>query len=186
MTAQDYFDKEVIKTRRAAKAAIKEIIDLPRNKVKEAGHAMNNAVFKSRFPITYMHVKKAIDGGGRIKHNAKSKAAIAILASPELKKIARKQENCSFQQQIFFTRNLDLAGAIYDAPIYGEITREGRKLKVNAMIEDDWDFRLSLIPKDFSIQGNALRYAGNIGYLLQELGLLKTVKVTVEINGYIK
>ena len=49
-----------------------------------------------------------------------------------------------------------------------------------------YDFRFDLWPKDLSIPGAKLRLAGNAAYIAQEMGLLKPVKLTVDLAGPVK
>lgn len=186
MTAEQYFQREVIRTGRAAQQAIRNITDMPASLVKKEMHKANDKIHKSKFPITHMHIKKSINGGGQLKHTETSKVAAAILASAEVRKMAQRNANSCFKTRVLFKSNRDLARAFYTATIMGEVAQDGKKLVLTGKLIDIYDFRFDLWPKDFSIPGAKLRLAGNAAYIAQEMGLLKPVKLTVDLAGPVK
>ncbi len=186
ISAEDYFKREVIKTSRAAKLAIQEISDLPAKTVRAEMHAFNDKLHKSGYPITHMHLKKAINGGGSLRHSGTSKAAAAILASSELKKFAKKNVNTCFKTRLLFRSNRDLSRAFYEATLTGEISQEKKSIFVKGNLIDTFDFRWDWWPKDVSLAGAKLRVAGNAAFIAQEMKLLKKVKLKVEFAGYVK
>lgn len=186
MTAEQYFQREVIKTGRAAQQAIKNVTDMPASVVKKEMHKANDKIHKSKFPITHLHIRKSINGGGALKHVETSKTAAAILASAEMRKMAQRNANSCFKARVLFKSDRDLARAFYTATIVGEVRQDGKKLFVTGKLVDTYDFRFDLWPKDFSIPGAKLRLAGNAAYIAQEMGLLKPVKLTVDLAGPVK
>lgn len=185
-TAEQYFQREVIKTQRAAKQALKEITDLSKAPVIKAMSKVNDMAFKSRAPILHSHFKKSFNGGGRLKHVETSKAAAAILASSEMRKFAKRNGNSCVKASIKFRSQFDLAGAFYDTTFIGEVKQEGKKFFVKGQIIDTFDFRWDLWPKDVSLKGFVFRVSGNAAFIAQEMGLIKPVKITVNLAGPVK
>lgn len=182
-TAEVYFQREVIKSLSAAKKAIDEVIDMPVGLVRKEMHATNDQLHKSKFPITHMHMKKCINGGGRLKHNETSKAAAAILKSKEFRKMAAKNLNSCVKANLFFTSNRDLARAFYQATFVGEVSGTALAPVVTGKLVDTFDFRWGWWPKEVTIRGAKLRLAGNAAYIAQSMKLLKPVKIEVTLSG---
>ncbi|TNJ48572.1 hypothetical protein [Phaeobacter sp. B1627] len=186
ISIDDYFQREIIKNARAAQQAIREISDMPRALVKSEMHALNDKLHKMSHPITHLHLKKSINGGGTLTHAATSKAAAAILNAREFRSFAAKQVNSCFKSRLLFKSNPDLARAFYEATLTGEISRQGKKLMAKGELVDKFDFRFDWLPKDLTVRGAKLRLAGNIAWVAQEMGLLKPVKLKVVFVGPVK
>jgi len=184
--AEEYFKQEVIKNLQGAKRAIKDVTDMPKTLVKAEMHALNDKLHKSSHPITHLHLKTSINGGGRLTHKATSKAASALLTAPEFRKLAIKNANSCFKSRLLFKSNRDLARAFYEATIVAEVSGDGKKHIASGEMTDTFDFRFDWLPKDLSVRGAKLRLAGNIAYVAQEMGLLKPVKITLQFAGPVK
>lgn len=185
--AEVYFRREVIKSANEAKKAMREVADLPKALVKKEMHDLNNKLHRSSHPITHGHMKKGIDGGGRVSHAATSRAAKAILKAPETIKAVKRfvDKPVCFRASVLFTANRDLARAFYQATITGTAVTENGKIKLDGLLSDTFDFRWGWLPKQMTIPGTKLRLAGNIAFIAQEMRLLRPVKVDVKLSGYL-
>ncbi len=154
------------------------------DQIRKAMHLANKQV-NAGHPIAFEHMKRSIDRKSDITHNAKSRIAQAILKSGDFKALVKKQKVsiCFARKSIFFTRNRDLARTLYQASIIGDLMIEGKDFTFNGVVSDTYDFRFDLIPKKQTMRGFALRYAGNAAYLAQELKLMKSYKITVNLSG---
>lgn len=181
--AEAYFEREVIKSLSAAKKAIDEVIDMPASLVRKEMHATNDQLHKSKFPITHMHMKKCINGGGRLKHSETSKAAAALLKSKEMKAMAAKNLNTCVKASVFLTSNRDLARAFYNATFIGDVSGTAAAPVIKGKLIDTFDFRWGWWPKEVTVRGAKLRLAGNAAYIAQSMKLLKPVKIEVALSG---
>ena len=114
--------KSLIKKKDDADVAIDTLGKNAVAKVRKAMHEANKMA-NSGYPIAHEHMKRSIDGKGKITHSEKSKIAAAILNSAELKKLAKKYKAsiCLGKMPIFFTTNRDLARTLYRATNTGDL-----------------------------------------------------------------
>ncbi|NVK14787.1 MAG: hypothetical protein HWE35_11475 [Rhodobacteraceae bacterium] len=177
----------LIKTAKDAEKAIDELGKSAVDEIRAAMHDANKAENKS-YPIAYEHMKRSIDGKGNISHGVKSKISQAILNSAELRKIAAKHKKPVKlkNETIFFVRNRDLARTLYQASLSGNLTPKGKTFEFDGTVNDVYDFRWDWVPKKKTVRGFKLRYAGNAAYLAQQMKLMKSYKITVQIKGEAK
>ncbi len=176
--------KALIKTARQANTGIDILGKYAPEQVRKAMREANKQVNGS-YPIAYEHMKRSIDRKSDITHGPKSKIAQAILKSDDFKALVKKQRAsmCFANKAIFFLKDRDLARTLYRASISGDLMINDKDFEFKGQVTDTYDFRFSLIPAKTTLRGFALRYAGNAAYLAQELNLMKSYKITVNVEG---
>lgn len=186
--AYDYLWDDVIQTKKGLEGLMNSIGSSPERAIRAAMHAANNKV-NSSYPIAHEFMARSIDGKGAVSYKSGSKIAKAILDSSEFKKLAKAQSKkaCGKVKQkkvsVLFSSNRDLARSIYAAAVQGEFDISAKGWSFKGTVTDTYDFRFDLIPKKLTVKGVALRYAGNLAYVCQTLGLMSTYKVTVQLDG---
>jgi len=186
ITAEQYFQNEVLKSASAAKKAIKIVTGMPTSLIKQEMQRTFDIALKSKYPITHALLTKSLNGGGTLKWAETSKVAAAVLGSAELKCLAQKNRNSCFKTQVIFRSNSDLARSFQESTLIGDIKENCKKFVIKGTLIDTFDFRFSLIPKNLTVRGTQLRLAGNIAFVAQEMRLLKPVKISVRLAGTIK
>lgn len=152
---------------------------------REFWQIANETIIKKFFPFTHRHIKNSLGEAQHLHYSSSSPLSLAVMESQELQDwlpTLRGTTEPLGNRDIRFRSNKDLAGALHDATIFYEIKVQGDENEFKGRVEDDWNFKFSLVPSNWTPFEIFIRMVGNIARISQITGVLKTFEIDVDLE----